>query len=190
MAPPTGFTVDATGLILTWAVAQANVADSPNRLSRGQFFKFNAPSGGAFTAAQRDYLNTSVFRVSPTVAPTTTVLTLDAITPFRSARYGAPTVANTAGLVISSSQAFNGNIMSSFQIEVSARDVNVHRLYRGMVVNTYELSFGSGDIVTEKYTFMGRTMEANLASRIGTNSPVPPPAWSRRTRFGDCCRRT
>lgn len=176
----TGFTVDATGLVLTWAAAQAVATDSPARLARGQFFRFIVPAALAgLTAAQVSYLQTRVFRVSPTIAPTDTVLTLDPATKFDAAanKWGAVTVANTAGLVISSSMATNGNTLTTFQVEVSALDVNVHRLFKGVAIDTYDLSFGSGDIVTEKFTVAGQTMVPAVASVLGANKPTAAPGY-------------
>jgi hypothetical protein len=180
-APVAAFTVDATGTILTWTAAPAQANDALTRLARGQFFRFTAPAGTTLTAVQKTYLERTVFRVSPTVAPTATVLTLDSATKFNTAAptaavpsFGAVTAANSAGLVISSSVASNANIMATFQVEVAAMDANVYRVHKGMVVDTYDLSFGSGDVVTEKYGFIGQSMEPRGTSFLGTVLPTSP----------------
>jgi hypothetical protein len=154
---------------LTAGAAPAG-ADAFTALIRGQWFGITPAAGTAQNIV--DYCRNRAWRVSTTVAPTSTVITLDPTTPFNTALGGA-TLANAR---ISSSRLTNGVTMRTFSIEVNHTDLgNVFRQYMGMSPNKIDLKFSAGSIVSGSIEFMGRTM--TLASATGMGTPTAASAY-------------
>ena len=90
-----------------------------------------------------------LFRVSKTVAPTSTVITLDAGTP---ATVGGP----FAATVLHAARLSNGVIQPSFTLQRTVDDVGEYFSFRGMTVGSMSLNVASGSITTGDFNFMGR----------------------------------
>lgn len=144
---------------VTAGAAPAGV-DAFTGLQKGQWFAILPPAGA--TAAVKAYFAQRAFRVSPTVAPTGTVITLDASTPINT------TIAGTslANARISSSVLTNGVTMRSFNIEVQHTDINRFRLYTGMVPSKMDLKLSAGALVTRSMDFMGKAMTLNNSAAL------------------------
>lgn len=166
-----GVSAALTGITLASGTITAAVAPTgndqfdhaANGLKKGQFFGLKPPSGAP--ANVTEYLNSAIFRVSPTVAPSGTVITLDPATPILTAIVGT----NGAGMKISTSRVYNGSAMKTWTIEAAHTDVNQFRQYFGMALDSMELTFSSGDIVEVSFEFKGQTMKLAQV----TNQGVP-----------------
>lgn len=99
------------------------------------------------------------FRVSKTVAPTTTVITLDAGTPGIA---GGP----FAATVLKVSRISNGTTQPSFTIERASGDTGEFFAYRGMTPNSMKMSISSGALSTVEFAFMGRDAVAANATTL------------------------
>lgn len=144
----TASTVTATATTLTASVATAG-ADSWATLARGQWFQLAHP-----TSANDGKL----FRVSTSVAPTTTVITLDASTP-------ATVVGSTAGALVKTSRLTHGITQSSFSIERASTDINQFMAYTGMTPSKMSVNVASASLTTISFDFMGKSV-----TRSGTTN--------------------
>jgi Phage tail tube protein len=90
-----------------------------------------------------------LLRVSTTVAPTTTVITLDANTP-------AIVEASVAGVSIRTSRLSHGTTQTSFSIERQSTDISQYFLYRGMTPSKMDLNISSGALSSCNFDFMGK----------------------------------
>ncbi len=120
-------------------------------LQKGQWFKLNAP-------AQPD--NGKWLRVSPSVAPTSTVITLDALTPL------SGTGSSIAGCTIATSRLFNYTTQRSFSIEDQFTDISQYLTYRGMVLSKMMLDIKSGSFITGSFDFMGKDQVRNTGTQL------------------------
>jgi len=134
-------------------------------LQKGQWFTVK-PDVGA-TQTVKDYFAGRAFRVSPTVAPTSTIITLDAATPINTTIAGA-SLSNAA---LSSSYMYNGSVMKSYSLEVGHLDINQFRQYLGMIPSKLDLKLSVGAIVTGRFEFMGKAM-GPLVGTTGLGTPV------------------
>ncbi len=146
----TASTVTATTTTLTAGSATAG-NDSWATLQKGQWFLFVHP-----TSANDGKL----FRVSTTVAPTTTVITLDTNTP-------ATAAGSLAGALVCTSRLTHGTTISSFTIEKQMLDVGQYFAYKGQVPSKMSLNVASGSLTTMSIDFMGlgtvRSTSSNIA---------------------------
>jgi hypothetical protein len=149
---------------ITAATATAGV-DSFATLAKGQWFALIPPAGAI--QAIKDYFKGRAFKVSATVAPTTTVITLDAATPINTA---IATTAMAAGAIVGSSRAYNGSLMKSYTLEVGHADVGQFRQYTGMVMSKMDIKLSVGAIVTGSFEFMGKSF--NLLQATGQGTPT------------------
>lgn len=163
-AASTGTLTVTSPTVLTASVASAG-ADSTATLEKGQWFGIT-PAASA-TQAVKDYFAARAFKLSTTVAPTTTVLTLDASTPLNAAIVTAPL---GVGYKISSSRVYNGSVMKSYTLEVGHEDVGVYRQYTGMILSKYSIKLSVGAIVTGSFDFMGKSF--NLLDTTGQGVPA------------------
>jgi hypothetical protein len=148
------FSADFTATTITAGVAPTG-ANAFTNLALGQWFKLDAPTH----ANDGQY-----FRVSSSVSPTTTVITVDAATPLAV----GTGVANTK---ISTSRLVNGTTQRSFVLEKSFGDVSQFFAYRGMTASKMSLSFQSGAILTGSFDFMGKdALRADLTNMPGAAS--------------------
>lgn len=117
--------------------------DAFTRLAQGQWFRLKAPGDAADGA---------VLMVSTTVAPTTTIITVEAITPVP----GAGTRASVAACKVSSSRVMDGVVNRSFTIERAFNDINQFFAYKGMSASKLDLNFDSAALLTGSIDFMGK----------------------------------
>lgn len=180
--PGTGTLTPTSSTVLT-----ASVATSGNSiftaLNKGQWFGIT-PAAGA-SAAVVAYLKGRAFRVSASVAPSATVLTLDASTPVDTAII---TAALAVGWIVSSSRLMNGTTpaqmatMKSYSLEVGHSDVSLFRQYLGMMASKYDVKLSIGSIVTGSFDFMGKSMVnpmpvvTGMGTAINSQTFVPPNA--------------
>jgi hypothetical protein len=141
--------VTATATTLT-AGAATTGNDSWANLRRGQWFRLVAP-----TSANDGKL----FRVSLSVAPSTTVITLDASTP-------AAVTGAIAGTLVQTSWLTNGTTASSFSIEHQQTDIGQFFLYKGMQPNTMDLDITSKAIINGSIDFLGSTQVRATATGL------------------------
>lgn len=161
-AASTGTLTLTSSTVLTASVASATV-DSYATLSKGQWFTI-IPAAGE-SQAVKDYLAARAFRVSTATAPTTTVITLDAATPISAAIIASPLA---VGYKITSSKAYNGQVMTSYTLEVGHADISRFRQYTGMVVSKMDMKLAVGAIVTGSFEFMGKSFNLLTATDNGT----------------------
>lgn len=143
------FTADFTATTITASVATSGTSLFTN-LQKGQWFRLLAPSNAN---------NGKLLRVSPTTAPTSTVITLDPNTP---AVVGS-TVANCA---VQTSRLTNGVTMPSFTLERAMSDVSQFMAYRGMCVSKFATSFSAGSLNDATFTFMGSGFKRDTATTL------------------------
>jgi hypothetical protein len=163
-AASTGTLTVTSSTVLTASVASAGV-DSYATLDKGQWFTIT-PAVGA-TQAVKDYFAARAFKVSTTIAPTTTVITLDTATPVNAAIVTAPL---GIGYTINSSRVYNASIMKSFTLEVGHADISQFRQYAGMVPSKMDVKLSVGAIVTGSFEFMGKGFA--LLGTTGNGTPA------------------
>lgn len=158
----TAFEVAATATTLTATVAPSGTS-AFTLLKAGQWFTL------AGVPAGNPNLN-KLFRVSATVAPTSTVITLDPGTP-------ATVSAATAGAVIRNSRLTNGVTQPSFTFERYSSDTEEYFAYLGMTASKFNLSMSSGSRTTIDFDFMGRTSVRGANVTTLPASPNPSKAY-------------
>jgi len=119
-------------------------------LQQGQWFKVSG------TGTANDQL---LFRVSKTVAPTSTIITLDPGTP---AIAGGPYAAAT----ISSSRLTNGTTQPSFTLEREVGDVGEFFSFRGMTASSMSVNIASGSLSTVEFNFMGKDSKQQASTMM------------------------
>ena len=135
-----------TATTLTASIATAGTSDW-STLAKGQWFLVNA---GA------DANNGKLLRVSTTVAPTDTVITLSTATP-------AVISASVAGCTIATSRLTHGTTQSSFTIQRANADVSQYMAYAGMTPSKFSINVATAAMTTLSFDFMGKD-----ATRDGT----------------------
>lgn len=121
-------------------------------------------AGQWFTVRESNTANDNrLFRVSKTIAPTSTVITLDPGTP---AAVGTGTVTKLHAARLS-----NGTLQPSFSIEREVNDVGEFFVYRGMTPSSMSLEIASGALTTGEFAFMGT--DSNQASTSFMPAGVP-----------------
>ncbi|WP_454735367.1 phage tail tube protein [Cupriavidus necator] len=131
----------AAGTITASAAPTGNSAFTT--LQRGQWFRF------VTTGTPSDPNNGKLFRVSTTVSPTSTVITLDPSTP-------ATVAASLTNSLLQTSRLTNGVTQSSFTLEKSFADIVQFLTYRGMNVSKMSLQFASESLTNGSFDFMGK----------------------------------
>lgn len=122
---------------ITAAVAPTG-PDAFTNLQPGQWISFKAVGENS----------SKLLRVSPTVAPTDTIITLDAGTPV------VPGTFPAAALV--TSRLTNGVEQKSFTFQREIGDVGEFFVFRGMTPSSMTLNISSGAISTIEFSFMGK----------------------------------
>ena len=142
-------------LSITAAVAPT-AASAFTNLKKGQWIRVVAPG-------DTDN-NGKIVKLSSTVAPTTTVLTLDAGTPMT---LNAGTVAL---MTVASSRLTHGTTQTSFSIERELPDVSPAQYfaYKGMTPSKMTMQESSGALSSIGFDFMGKN-----AVRAATTSMLP-----------------
>ncbi len=143
------FTADFAATTITNTGAALTGANAFTTLALGQWFKLNAPS----------HANDGLyFRVSTSVAPTSTVITVDASTPL--------TVGTgVATCTVATSRISNAVTPKFFTLEKELADVTQFIAYRGMSVNKMNLNFASAALTDGSFDFLGKD-----STRSGTTA--------------------
>lgn len=136
----TSFSAAYTATTITASVAPT-ANDAFTLLQLGQWFQVN------HAASTANHLKW--FRVSTSVAPTSTVITLDASTV-------AGVFASTAGAKIRTSRLSNGTTETFYTLEKQFADVTQFLTYKGQYVDKFMLKFASGALTDGTMTFMGK----------------------------------
>lgn len=133
------FTADFATNTITASIATSG-ANSLATLALGQWFKLTAPT----------HANDGLWlRVSTTVAPTTTVVTLDASTPLA-------TGTAVTSCTVSTSRISNATTPKFFTLEKEMADVTQFIAFKGMSVNKMSLNFATAALVDGSFDFMGK----------------------------------
>lgn len=140
-------TFTATTITASVATTGASIFTA---LQPGQWFTV----GGTGSANDNKLL-----RVSKTVAPTATIITLDTGTP---AVVGGP----FAATVVKASRLSNGVTQPSFSFQREAADVGEYFLFTGMTASSMSLNIASGSLSTLEFTFMGKDAEQDNANML------------------------
>lgn len=136
-----GTTFAATFTATTITAGVAPVTTSAfTTLQLGQWFRVKAPTGA------NDGL---LLRVSTSVAPTSTVITLDANTP-------AVVEGPIANSFLQTSRLTNGVTQTSFSIEKELPDVTQFFLFKGMTPGKLMLNFVAAGLTDGSMEFMGK----------------------------------
>lgn len=133
------FTADFAATTITASGATSGSSIFTN-LQLGQWFRLNAPG---------DANDGLWLRVSPTVAPTSTVITLDASTPLAVA-------SGVTNCTISTSRIANAVTPKFFTLEKELADVGQFFTYRGMSVSKMALNFASAALTDGSFEFTGK----------------------------------
>lgn len=143
-----------TATTLTASVATAG-ADSWATLAKGQWFRVvhaaNANDG-------------KLFRVSTTVAPTTTVITLDAGTP-------AVVAGSAAGGSLQTRRLTHGITQTSYTIERNNTDITQFLAYTGMTPSKMTVQVQSASLSSISFDFMGKSATRGAVTNL-PGSPV------------------
>ena len=146
----TATTIAYTATTLTNSVTALAGNDVWTILQRGQWFKVFHPANPN---------DGKILRVSPTVSPTATVITLDASTP-------AVVSAAAAGGLLASSRLTHGTTQSSFSLERSANDISQFLAYTGMTPSKMDVSVSSGALSSIMFDFMGKSATRAAATQL------------------------
>lgn len=131
-------TFTATTITASVATSGASIFTS---LALGQWFRVVAPGG---------LNNGKILRVSTTVAPTTTVITLDAGTP-------ASVEAGISLCTVGTSRISNGVTQTSFTYEKQFPDVTQFFSFPGMTPGKMMLNFVAASLTDGSFEFMGKS---------------------------------
>ena len=163
-------TITATSTTLTAGAAPTgnDAFTGANGLLKGQWFTV-IPAAAA-SQSVKDYLAGRAFRVSTATNPTASAITLDAATPFDTAKGGV----SLTGASISTSRVSNGTatngtatLMKTFSLEVQHQDISQFRLYKGMALSKMDMKLSVGEIVTLGFEFMGKDFALTQATAMG-----------------------
>jgi hypothetical protein len=147
VATPTD-SITATTITATSATTGTSLFTN---LALGQWFRL--VSAGANSG--------KILRVSPTVAPTATVLTLDPSTP--------ATVSAGESIQIQAARLTHGSTQSSWTIEKESADIGVFIAYRGQTPDKFTMKVASGSLTETTFEFVGKdAIEADATTLPGT----------------------
>lgn len=147
-------TVTATEITASGALLGTSALTT---LQAGQWFTLQGTGSGN---------DNTLFRVSKTVPPTATVITLDASTP---GVVGGP----YADAVVVTSRLTNGVTQPSFSLQREIGDVGEYFLFRGMTASSLSLNVASGSLSTVEFSFMGKDSlqkDATMLPAVVTDS--------------------
>ncbi len=151
----TSFTADFTATTITAAVAPTG-ANAFTTLAKGQWFKLNAPTHAN---------NGKLYRVSTSVAPSSTVITVDANTVLA--------VGTAVALcTVATSRLTNGVTMASYSIERASADTGIFFNYRGLNVSKFSTAFNSAALTEGTFTFLGKDEQISDSATFLPGTPV------------------
>lgn len=101
-----------------------------------------------------------LIRVSGTVAPTTSLITLDASTPLA--------VVGSGSCVLSSSRLTNGTTLKSYTLQMKISDIAVplYQTFKGMFVSKFNVTFNSAALTEGSFDFLGFRMTSQTSSGL------------------------
>lgn len=143
----TTFTADFTATTITASVAPTG-ANAFTNLQKGQWFRLVAPTNAN---------DGKFFKVSTSVAPSTTVITLDASTP-------AVVGTGVANVKVQSARLTNGVAQSSYSYEVEYPDVTQLFLFKGMTPGKLSLTVAAAALINGSVDFMGKSAVRNTVT--------------------------
>jgi hypothetical protein len=146
----TTFSGTFTTTTLTAGAAPTGSSDFTTGLQRGQWIKVTAPAAAN---------NGKVVRVSTTVAPTTTVITVDANTPFTAE-------GPIANCTVGAARLSNGTAQPSFSLEKQFLDIVQFLTYRGMTVNKMSFNFSAASLTDGSFEFMGKDVQTGAVTKL------------------------
>ena len=135
----TTFTGTMAAATITAAIAPTG-SSAFTTLQLGQWFQLNAPSG----LNDKKY-----FKVSDSVAPTATVITLHASTP-------ATAETSIANCSVATSRLANGTTEMSFTLEKEFNDITQFLAYRGMSASKMSLNYAAASLTDGSFEFIGK----------------------------------
>jgi len=144
----TSFTADFTATTITASVAPTG-GSAFTTLKKGQWFRLT--TGGIN--------NGKLFRVSTSVAPSSTVITLDAGTP-------ATVGTAIATCVVQTRRLTHGTTQTSWVIEKNMSDVGVFIAYTGQTPSKMSVNISSGSLSTINFSFMGKAAAATTVTQL------------------------
>lgn len=147
-------TITATATTLTAGTATSG-NDSWATLQKGQWFRLVHPGSAN---------DGKVFRVSTSVAPTTTIITLDTNTP-------ATVAGSLAGGIVQTSRLTHGTTQTSFSIERASTDINQFLCYTGQTPSKMDINVASGSLSTISFDFMGKGANRAASTQL-PGSPI------------------
>jgi hypothetical protein len=145
----TSFTADFTATTITAAVAPTG-SSAFTTLQKGQWFKIYAPANAN---------NGKFFRVSTSVAPSSTVITLDANTV-------ATAGTAVANVTLASSRLANATTLTSFTVEMQSADIAQYLTYTGMTVSKFAVTFASAALTDASFSFLGKSHLRNTVTAL------------------------
>jgi hypothetical protein len=150
----TTFTADFTSTTITASVAPSG-ANAFTTLQKGQWFRLVAPTNAN---------DGKFFKVSSSVAPSSTVITLDANTP-------ATAGTAVANVKVQSARLTNGVNQTSYSYEVEFPDVTQLFMFKGMTPGKISLNFAAAALTNGSVEFMGKNAVRNTVTGMpGTPS--------------------
>lgn len=158
-------TCDITTTEITAASAPTG-ANAFTTLAKGQWFLV----GGSGDNAGK------LLRVSTSVAPTSTVITLDTNTPAEAS--------SAESITIATSRLTHGDTGSSYSIEVENTDNSTFRLYRGQVVSKFNAKFAANADVDFTVEFMGKEAAYGSSTSL-PGTPTDAPDYEYHTGVGN-----
>lgn len=155
----TVFGVNGVGAAFDATISATEItADAPTsgasiftNLQLGQWFRL-------ITSDPADTNYGKLFRVSTTVAPTATIITLDTTTP--------GSVEVVTGAQVQTSRLTNGVVQSSFTLERALEDVGQYFAYRGMTPSKVDLSLASESLITGSFDFLGKDVIRDTSTAL------------------------
>lgn len=140
-------TSNITATTITASAATSGVNNFAN-LQLGQWFR--VASAGVNSG--------KILKVSSTVAPTSTVITLDASTP--------AAVSAGESVQIQTSRLTHGTAQTSWTLERYNSDIGVYIAYTGMTPSKFDLKVASGSLSSFSLDFMGKAAIENTVTNL------------------------
>jgi len=154
----TSFAGTFTATTITAGVAPTG-ASAFTTLKKGQFIQLQTAGG------TNDF---AIVRVSLTVAPSSTVITLEASTPL--------VVGTAAATTVSTSRLTHGTTQTSWSLERQANDVTEYWAYSGMTPSSFDMKVAKGALSSLNFNFMGAK-----ATHSGTATLLPGAPTASKT---------
>lgn len=157
--PWTAFGTNGVGAPFDAGISATKITASAATTGTSIFTNLKAGQWFVLDAGTTSLNTNKLFRVSKTVAPTDTVITLDPGTP-------GTVEAGLLGVKLKASRLTNGITQPSYTIERASTDTGEFFAYRGMTPSSLSLSISSGALSTMEFAFMGRDAVAGSTTTL------------------------